>query len=410
MKQLTVAERRAIGAQLRTMSAPRIWTPTGLISAVDVKYAQQLDWRQGFATFQAGEYTPDQWRHLMRLRARKWLEDGDWLPVKGSLFAFQLAILAAGFAQTFENKQTFSTPANPQVYTVDGGSTALLAKLWGASGASGSTNSSGAAVSGAGGGGAFATGFVNVTPGESINLYIPSKGNRATVPVSWPAAGVGGSSGGYAGLFKGSTPHLIAGGGGGGGGSSTGGAPAGNGGNGGAGGTTTGVAGSNSTGGQVGGGGGTQSAGGSGGSGGGSGEDGNTGGASGSLQGGWGGRVAGAGVGAASGGTPGGAPGGGHNGSDAAAAGGGGGGGYYGGGGGEAGFNSASEGGGGGGGGSSYLKPDVFQGSYTAGSGTTPGGNTDPDYVASAGVGGAGAVGPSNQGNDGNNGLVIIRT
>ena len=104
MRPLSAEAAADLRRQLRALSSPRIWTPAGLVSPVDVAWAQRLTWSEGFALFDPQQYRPDQWRHLMRLRARKWLEDGDRLPVTGALFLWQLGTLAAGKAQSFLNK------------------------------------------------------------------------------------------------------------------------------------------------------------------------------------------------------------------------------------------------------------------------------------------------------------------
>lgn len=98
----------------------------------------------------------------------------------------------------------------------------------------------------------------------------------------------------------------------------------------------------------------------------------------------------------AAGGTNGGGTGGGHGVAATVFSGGGGGAGYFGGGGGGAGLNNVA---GGGGGGSSFTSGSNQ--STAAGSGTTPGNNTDVDYTGNAGVSSAGAAG--------NPGLLVIR-
>ena len=183
-------------------------------------------------------------------------------------------------------------------------------------------------------------------------------GGGTTTPTAGGGAGGGGSTdgsnggggGGYAAVLRGGTFLVQAGGGGGGGGVGDGGSPAG--GAGGAGGGTSGVAGSRVGSGGFGGGGGTTSAGGTGGS---------TGGASGSANTGGVGAVKIADSGS----------------------GGGGGGGRFGGGGGGSGLVTGTN------------------TTLTAGSGTTPGNNADPDYAASAGIGGA-------AGANGNAGRIVI--
>ena len=219
-----------------------------------------------------------------------------------------------------------------------------------------------------------------MTPAESLTITVGGGGAGGTGQVGSPAAGTGGGTttptagggaggtgttdgsnggggGGYAAVQRGATFLVQAGGGGGGGGTGDGGSPAG--GAGGAGGGTSGVAGSRV---------------GSGGFGGGAG-------------------IGSGGAGGATGGASGSANTGGNGAPDLAD---GGGGGRYGGGGG----GSATDLSGGGGGGASSLVTGTNT-TETAGSGTTPGNNIDPDYAASAGVGAA-------AGTNGNAGRIVL--
>ncbi len=261
-------------------------------------------------------------------------------------------------------------------YVVPTGCDTLTIKAWGAGGGAG--GGGGGDDGGNGGGGGFAQADISVTPSESLDIVLGgggpggtgAPGGCSTPPTGGDGGGgnattaagggtggkgcdsdggSGGGGGGYAAVKRGGAFLVEAGGGGGGGG----GGKESDGGKGGAGGGSSGVAGSNASGGGGGGGGGTTSAGGSGGSGGGS-------------------------TGAANSGG---------NGADSNNSnddGGGGGGGRFGGGGGG---DGDDEGGGGGGGGSSLVSGTNT--TLTAGSGTTPANNADPDYAGSAGVGGS---------------------
>lgn len=238
--------------------------------------------------------------------------------------------------------------------------TSITVYAWGAGG--------GASANARSGGGGFVTGSIPVTPGETLKIRVGRGGifNRYTghdapglfgggaggnCPTASPWAGYysGGQGGDYAGVFRGSTPLLIAPGGGGGGSRYPGQAGAGGGTTGGSSSATGGV----STGG-------TQSSGGVGGNGGNSGT---------SLLGGNGNSVG-----------------------PFKYAGGGGGGGYYGGGGG--GEDSS------GGGGSAFVPAG---GSTLPGSGTTPGSISNSHYVAGVGVGR-----DLNSNQDGGNGRIVI--
>ena len=260
-------------------------------------------------------------------------------------------------------RQTFGT-AGSSSFTVPAGVTSVTVKAWGGGG--------GGADSGAyGGGGGFAQGTITVTPGTTLTVYVGGGGTVGTYTVG----GAGG--GGYSAVTNGSTYLVQAGGGGGA-------APDLSGPVGGAGGGSSGAAGTTGYYGGTGGGGGTTIGGGAKGTGGGNGTDGSA------NQGGLGGYYNVNGD-PPSAGSPGGGPAGGANGGGAggqgANSGGGGGGGRFGGGGGGA--SNSTGGGGGGGGGSSLVTASATGVVQTAGSGTTPGNNTDSDYTGTVGVGGA---------------------
>jgi hypothetical protein len=284
-------------------------------------------------------------------------------------------------------KQIFNYTGNDQTFYTSGISSIKL-KVWGAGG-SGGDNSEG-------GGGGFATGTVNVNPGQYVYVVVGQGGSYKPGTTgtyggggstsSGGTSGLNGSGGGLSGAFSANpisqANALIIGGGGGGGGRNT------SNGKGGVGGGTSGVNGSNdgsSTGGQ----GGTQLAGGSGGT-----------------------AAGGGGCGSPTNGTSGSALQGGDGGKRPVcadpynAAGGGGGGGYYGGGGG------ATFGSGwctGGGGGSSYTGSATGASTSLGGAGgnRNPGNTSDVDYANSAGLGGAAAGGAAGS-SAGNPGRVVI--
>ncbi|TSC72367.1 MAG: hypothetical protein G01um101448_986 [Parcubacteria group bacterium Gr01-1014_48] len=292
------------------------------------------------------------------------------------------------------------TSAGETTFTVPGNVSSIKMKVWGGGGGGGGAATS--PTGGAGGGGGFANADISVTPGETLTVRVGGGGGGGTGGGA-PTAGAGGGGGGYSAVLRSST-FLIQGGGGGGGGGGGQGAGE-NGGAGGAGGGASGVNGTAGSGGAgVGdfGDGGTTSAGGAGGSGSSTRADGATGSAN--TGGGGGDGVNGSTTGTeANGGTNGGGAGGCRECADVGASGGGGGGGgRFGGGGGEA---ADGEGSGGGGGGSDLVTG--ISTTETAGSGTTPGSNTNEDYTGTAGVGGAG--GTNANGTAGNPGRVVIR-
>ena len=224
----------------------------------------------------------------------------------------------------------------------------INSKLWGAGGRRATP------VGADGGGGGYVTGVMLLNSGTTYTLVVGGGGgqNAGGTPGGGGAGGAGsgsgGGGGGYSAIFAGTVSFAnvaIIAGGGGGSGMNDGGTQ----GAGGAGGGTSGQNGIHPSGYTTSGLGGTQSAGGAGGVG-----NFATGVAGSTLTGGAGGDRGGSG-----------------------SAGGGAGGGYYGGGGG-GGMSSVNTGGGGGGGGSSYFSPSlVSSGSTTAGSGATPGNNSD---------------------------------
>ncbi len=285
-------------------------------------------------------------------------------------------------------------------YVVPTGVTSLTLKMWGAGAGGGGGGSTAGA---AGGGGGFVESTISVTPGESLSVYVGGGGEGGNFSASGSDAGGGGGGGGASSVYRGGTPLAIAAGGGGGGGAragSTGGA-------GGAGGGTSGVAGtSRFTNNGGGGGGGTSSAGGAAGA---AASGANAGTAGSSLTGGLGGdgrNGAGADGSGAVGGLALGGAGGLSNVSTTRAGGGGGGAGYFGGGGGSGTTSTTNSGGGGGGGGSSFTAVGSTSVTNTAGSGATPGNDTDTSRAGAGDGGAGGAIGAT--GSAGDNGIVII--
>lgn len=299
----------------------------------------------------------------------------------------QLELTAAGFDLGFDGvnviprnktKVTFTFSASDQSWTVPAGVTHIYAKLWGAGGGGG--HFGGWSFGSWGGGGGHTRGIIPVTAGETLTIRVPRGGfavpGTTNAPFGGGTATSGGDNqyaaggGGYCGIFRSSTPLLIAGAGGGGGSVTGSHATC----NGGAGGGYNGLRGESRDGATgFAGGGGTQSAGGT------AGNGGNTGGGAGSsLQ---GGSVQGNNYG------------------------GGGGGGYYGGGSGSYGNGNTMAGGGGG---SGFIATTVLLGATFCGRGAYPAGMDDIDYppsststYSSIGFGGV-------QRNNGGDGYLVI--
>lgn len=275
-----------------------------------------------------------------------------------------------------------------QSFIVPGGVTSLQVRAWGAGGG-GSNNVWWPSTTGGGGGG-YVQGRLAVTPGTNLTVRVGQGGITESNLPTYGGGGtggpsltqkIGGSGGGYSGVFNAATPILIAGAGGGG-------TPAGNGGNALAGGGG-GLTGGNAV--QDGGGGGSQVAGGA-----------PAVSPACETQ-----PTAGGYLTGGNGGSPG-LP----NHKDKEN-GGGGGGGYYGGGGGRCQSQNLSAVNGGGGGGSSYFgHASVSGGMTTAGSnggapyiGGAAGQSADDQYVAGIGVG----VGTGGVGTAAGNGLVVLQ-
>lgn len=112
---------------------------------------------------------------------------------------------------TYTGRRVWTQPGSVQ-WVVPSGVTSVTAKLWGAGG--------GAGDDGVGGAGAFATGTMAVTPGETLTIVVPGGGRRRSSSQTLPSGlagvystgGVGGGPGGTA-FFN--TDTWSAGGGGG---------------------------------------------------------------------------------------------------------------------------------------------------------------------------------------------------
>lgn len=308
---------------------------------------------------------------------------------------------AGGATGTTTVTNTYYT-AGSTSWTVPAGVTSVTIKTWGGGGGGGAGNG-GTGSGGAGGGGGYAKIVSTVTAGDALNISVGSGGTRGN------GTGLGGDGGGLSSVTNTTTATLLvkAGGGAGGGGSRG----SGTGGAGGAGGGSSGVIGSNGTGGTPGGRGspGTTTTGGAGGS---AGVNGSAGAAGVANAGGNAASSSSANcttAGSGSGGA-GGTGGGGNAGirTTNCANGGGGGAGRFGGGGGGS-SGSTNRGGGGGGGGSSYVDPAGTAPVQTAGSGTTPGNNTDVDRGTAA-TGGTGSNNNANTTNGADGAVVITYT
>lgn len=111
----------------------------------------------------------------------------------------------------FGNVVTYSTATGDsyETFVVPAGVTVLRVQGWGAGG--GSSETVGSSFYATGGGGGYAQCDIAVTPGESLRIYVGQPGQFG--PGNY--YGQGGSGGGYSGVFRGTTPLMIAGGGGG---------------------------------------------------------------------------------------------------------------------------------------------------------------------------------------------------
>lgn len=116
-------------------------------------------------------------------------------------------------ATTGTNRSIFTNTGSDQTFTVPSGVTVLFVKLWGAGGG-GTANVGG----GCGGSGGFVSGYLAVTPGESLTVIVGSGGTYGggTTYGGGGSGASGGSGGGRSALRRGSTELVTAGGGGGG--------------------------------------------------------------------------------------------------------------------------------------------------------------------------------------------------
>lgn len=336
----------------------------------------------------------DEWSSTSNLSSAVWQQG---TAVAGG-YIYTVGGVDGSSTTSYKKYAAGSYDSSTDSFTIPSGVTSVTIKTWGAGGGGGDSGGSG--YGGAGGGGGYAKAVISVSTGDQFLVTVGSGGAGGS------GNGLAGDGGGYSSVTLKSPSTLLvqAGAGGGGGGTrsnATGGA-------GGAGGGSNGVAGSNGSGTTPGGGGarGTTSAGGAGGSAG----TGGTAGASGAAgQGGNGGGSASNNCSSAvtGRGGAGGSGGGGLGGTDTSSCsdGAGGGGGRYGGGGGGS-SNSTTRGGGGGGGGSDYIIASGSSKVETAGSGTTPGNDADPER----GTAGEGGLGTNSSGNttSGTDGGVVI--
>src|SRR4249920_3810827 len=89
-----------------------------------------------------------------------------------------------------QNKVVFNYTGSDQFYTVPAGVTQITVKAWGAGGAGGNF-----VFNDYGGGGGYATGVINVTPGEVFKIIVGGGGKTGIGPGAY--GGGGAKSGGY---------------------------------------------------------------------------------------------------------------------------------------------------------------------------------------------------------------------
>ncbi|MFN8714192.1 MAG: T9SS type A sorting domain-containing protein [Bacteroidota bacterium] len=175
--------------------------------------------------------------------------------MKKHILSLGLLLGLGTFAQG--QTSTFNFTGGIQTFTVPCGVTSIFVQTWGAQGGSGATGNSttGPVVGGGGGLGGYAEGFLAVTPGDVINIFVGGQGTTPTGGFNGGANGGSTNAGGGGGatdIRVGGTAEanrvITAGGGGGGGRGGCEGSqgPAGAGGNGGVGGGGVGVNGGNS--------------------------------------------------------------------------------------------------------------------------------------------------------------------
>jgi hypothetical protein len=122
------------------------------------------------------------------------------------------AFIALGWTQS-ANAQSYTDSlvytGGMQTYTVPAGVTSIKIETYGAQGANG-VNGSGGALGGFGAAGAFASGFLNVTPGQILNIYV---GGQATASIGgFNGGGTGGNASGNGGGGGGGATDVRVGG------------------------------------------------------------------------------------------------------------------------------------------------------------------------------------------------------
>ena len=154
-----------------------------------------------------------------------------------NLYGFNIPLQPLNLTPTGKTKVAFTKSNSDQSWVVPSGKTYILVKCWGSGGGAGTRGTW--YSSGSGGGGGFTRGIIPVTPGETLTIRVGqggycgagllSTGAAAGFSPPYPYGGgssltgpdangyYGGYGGGYCGIFRGSSPLLMAGAGGGGG-------------------------------------------------------------------------------------------------------------------------------------------------------------------------------------------------
>ena len=124
------------------------------------------------------------------------------LSIVSGTVSTSIALSGTATAACTSGNATYAYTGADQTFTVPTGCTTVTVAAYGAGGGAGN----GGGVGGAGG---YAYGTLSVTPGTAYRVVVGQPGNAGTIAYS------SGGGGGYAGLFLGSTPLLVAAGGGG---------------------------------------------------------------------------------------------------------------------------------------------------------------------------------------------------
>jgi hypothetical protein len=177
-----------------------------VLSPIDRKWARLLRADELAHIIPPHEFTQDEWAWLAReimfpglsdfARSQEILRcEAEYIQrrffIEAMLSIYQAGVLLGGSAQTFSNKDTYSTAQTGTAYVVNGVAFFIHAKLWGPGGSAGGGGSS-VSTGGAAGGGGFTYDEINTVPGESLTLAVGASGTGGLKGVAGSLGALGG--------------------------------------------------------------------------------------------------------------------------------------------------------------------------------------------------------------------------